>query len=156
MIPHEAICNHMLWMRAAFPLTEADRVLQKTPFSFDASVWEFYAPLLAGATLIMAKPHGHQDAAYLVNLIANEQVTILQLVPTLLQVLLDEPEFQNCRSLKHVFCGGEALTTELKERFFAQLTARRRLPLTLPSGHVIGARSSIPFRLAGQSPTPGH
>ncbi|GAB1539475.1 hypothetical protein NUACC21_21420 [Scytonema sp. NUACC21] len=120
-IAHQAICNHMFWMQTSFPLKEADKVLQKTPFSFDASVWEFYAPLLAGAQLVMAQPGGHQDSVYLVQTIADKGITVLQLVPTLLQMLLKEKEIETCRSLKRIFCGGEALSVALQEEVFAHL-----------------------------------
>ena len=70
MLSHSNLCNHMFWMQATFPLTEKDKVLQKTPFGFDASVWEFYAPLLVGGQLLMAQPGGHTDSAYLLRLIA--------------------------------------------------------------------------------------
>jgi amino acid adenylation domain-containing protein len=121
MIPHGAICNHMFWMQREFPVGETDRVIQKTPFSFDASVWEFFAPLFAGAQLIMARPGGHQDSSYLVKLIAEKKITVLQLVPSLLQMLLEEKEIESCTHLKRVFCGGEALSRELVERFFEKL-----------------------------------
>ena len=123
MITHQAICNHMLWMQTEFPLTSSDKVLQKTPFSFDASVWEFYAPLLVGGQLVMARPRGHQDGNYLIQEIREKQVTILQLVPTLLQILLEHRDVSTCISLRNVFCGGEALPFELQERFFANLNA---------------------------------
>jgi amino acid adenylation domain-containing protein len=125
VISHRAICNHMYWMRDAFPLTASDRVLQKTPFSFDASVWEFYAPLLHGAQLVMARPGGHQDAAYLAQTIAQQEITIIQLVPSLLRTLLEEEGFARTISLRAVFCGGEALSRDLLERFFG----RFKIPL---------------------------
>lgn len=121
MISHRALCNHMIWMQKEFSLTQSDRVLQKTPFSFDASVWEFYAPLLAGGQLILAKPDGHQDTAYLAELIVEQKITILQLVPSLLRVLLEEQKIQTCQSLRRVFCGGEVLTVDLQNRFFQLL-----------------------------------
>ncbi|GAA6618281.1 amino acid adenylation domain-containing protein [Scytonema sp. NUACC26] len=121
MLPHQAICNHMLWMQTNFPLTETDKVLQKTPFSFDASVWEFYAPLLVGAQLVMARPGGHQDSDYLIQTIVEQKITTLQLVPSLLRMLLENDRVANCQSLKNVFCGGEPLSIELQERFFAHL-----------------------------------
>lgn len=119
MIPHRAISNHMLWMQEESPLHTNDRVLQKTPFGFDASIWEFYAPLLAGATLVLAQPGGHRDSAYLVQTIIGQQITILQVVPSQLQMLLEEPAFRQCHSLRRVFCGGEALSADLQNRFFA-------------------------------------
>ncbi|MFN8517203.1 MAG: amino acid adenylation domain-containing protein [Chloroflexia bacterium] len=119
VIPHRAIVNHMRWFQATFRLDTDDRVLQKTPFSFDASVWEFYAPLLVGARLVIARAGGHQDTGYLTRIIAERRITILQLVPTLLGALLDEPRFAECHTLRHVYCGGEVLTRDLQGRFFA-------------------------------------
>ncbi|HNB73087.1 MAG TPA: amino acid adenylation domain-containing protein, partial [Acidobacteriota bacterium] len=121
MIPHRAICNHMHWMHQTFPLSADDRVLQKTPFSFDASVWEFWAPLMAGAHLVMAEPGIHQDAESLSQVIADQQITILQVVPTLLSLLLEEPLFSQCPQLRRVFAGGEALSGNLRDRFFEKL-----------------------------------
>jgi amino acid adenylation domain-containing protein len=123
MIPHQAIVNHMLWMQSRFPLNGSDCVLQKTPFSFDASVWEFYAPLLVGGRLAIAKPNGHQDALYMSETITRHQVSVLQLVPTLLRILVESPEFKTCRSLRRVFCGGEVLTKDLSRKFFETLDA---------------------------------
>lgn len=123
MVPHRALCNHMAWMQQRFTLTAADRVIQKTPFSFDASVWEFYAPLLTGAQLVMAEPGGHADPGYLVQLIKEQKVTILQLVPTLLERLQEEAGVEQCVSLRRVFCGGEALSVSLAERFREKLGA---------------------------------
>jgi amino acid adenylation domain-containing protein len=123
MISHRALNNHLHWMQAIFPLTEADRVVQKTPISFDASVWEIFAPLLGGGRLIVARPGEHRDSAYLVKLLATHQVTMLKLVPSLLQLLLEEASFETCRSLRHVFCGGEPLPAALQERFLAHFGA---------------------------------
>ncbi|HEX4421468.1 MAG TPA: amino acid adenylation domain-containing protein [Kofleriaceae bacterium] len=120
MIPHRALANHMHWMQQRFPLGETDSVLQKTPFSFDASVWEFYAPLLAGGRLVMAQPGGHRDAEYLCETIRQQQITTIQLVPTLLRMMLDQPAFATCTSLARVYCGGEALPIDLRDRFFKQ------------------------------------
>lgn len=117
MISHSAICNRLLWMQEAFPVNEADRLLQKTPFSFDASVWEFFVPLLNGATVILAEPGGHQDSAYLARMIDEQNITVLQLVPSLLAVLLQESGISRRGNLRRVFCGGEALSAELQNRF---------------------------------------
>ncbi len=117
MVSHGALHNHMLWMQESFALSESDRVLQKTPFSFDASVWEFYAPLLVGAQLVIAKPGGHRDSAYLVSEIAEREVNIVQVVPKLLQSMVEEEGWERCTKLKRLFCGGEALTWDLVEKF---------------------------------------
>jgi amino acid adenylation domain-containing protein len=123
-IPQRALVNHMLWMQAEYPLAAGDRVLQKTPFSFDASVWEFYAPLLAGATLVMAQPGGHRDPGYLAAAIREHGVTTLQAVPALLRALLDEEAFAACWTLRRVFSGGEALGADLQRDFFARFAGR--------------------------------
>lgn len=116
MIPHSALCNHMSWMQATFPFTETDHVLQKTPFNFDASVWEFYAPLLIGARLIIARPGGHQDIEYLIHIIHEQRISIIQFVPSLLQLFVEADGLMRCKTLKRVFCGGEALSPALAER----------------------------------------
>jgi amino acid adenylation domain-containing protein/FkbM family methyltransferase len=119
MIRHHSIVNRLLWMVRELPLDAGDRVLQKTPFSFDASIWEIFAPLLCGARLVMARPGGHQDSAYLVRTVAGEGITTLQLVPSQLRVVLDEPGFAGCSTLRRMFCGGEALPADLVARFHA-------------------------------------
>ncbi|CAC5344912.1 putative Acetate--CoA ligase [Planktothrix rubescens CCAP 1459/22] len=121
MLSHSNLSNHMFWMQETFPLTRADRVLQKTSFSFDASVWEFYAPLLVGGQLLIAQPGGHTDSDYLLKTIAQQQVTTVQLVPSLLQMLLEQGGIENCQLLKRVFCGGEILPVALQEKLFSQL-----------------------------------
>ncbi|HEX6037550.1 amino acid adenylation domain-containing protein, partial [Longimicrobium sp.] len=122
-IPHGALANHMGWMRRRFPLGADGAVLQKTPFGFDASVWEFWAPLMEGARLVIARPGGHRDAAYLVDAIRRFRVTTLQAVPSLLAVLADEPGLAECPSLRRVYAGGEALTGELVRRLRARTDA---------------------------------
>nr|MDZ8284339.1 amino acid adenylation domain-containing protein [Nostoc sp. ChiSLP01] len=118
MNTHHGIRNRLLWMQEAYQLTSSDRVLQKTPFSFDVSVWEFFWPLLTGARIVVARPEGHKDSNYLINLIAQEQVTTIHFVPSMLQAFLQEDSLEDCSSLRRVFCSGEALSFELKERFF--------------------------------------
>jgi len=116
MISHGSLTNHMRWMLETFPLNDSDVVLQKTPFSFDAAVWEFYAPLLSGARLALARPGTHLDSGALVEQMIERRVSVLQVVPTLLQMLVEEPGLGSCRWLRRVFCGGEALTTGLARR----------------------------------------
>ncbi|TCP59426.1 amino acid adenylation domain-containing protein [Tumebacillus sp. BK434] len=121
VIPHRAIVNHMRWMQQQFPLTADDVVLQKTAFSFDASVWEFYAPLFAGAQLVLARPGGQADPAYLVQAVQTHGVTTLQVVPSMLKLMLEEPNVEACVSLRRLFCGGETLTAEHVQTFHARL-----------------------------------
>ena len=121
LIEHRAICNLMQWGQDAFPLDVKARVLQKTPFSFDASVWEFYAPLWVGATLVMAEPEAHTDAQRLIEALIEQRITVLQVVPTLLQVLLAAPRFVECTTLRRVFCGGEVLPASVCRQFYATL-----------------------------------
>ena len=119
MIAHRSIANRLLWMQSAFPIGAGDRVLQKTTYTFDASVWELFVPLMAGATLVVARPGGHQDPAYLVEAVERHGITILQLVPSMLRLFLVEHRIECCGSLKRMFCGGEALPGPLVAQFFS-------------------------------------
>jgi amino acid adenylation domain-containing protein len=120
---HRGLCNRLFWMQEAYQLTATDRVLQKTPFSFDVSVWEFLWTLLNGASLVVARPGGHQDSAYLVKLIASQQITTLHFVPSMLQVFLEEPGLEKCKCLKRVISSGEVLPIEIQKRFFERFDA---------------------------------
>ena len=121
MISHHAIANHMHWMTGLWPLSTTDAVLQKTPLSFDASVWEFYAPLLTGARLVLARADGHRDPAYLVEVMAAQEVTVVQAVPTLLRALVEEAGLERCERLRRVYCGGEQLLAEVAGRVSERL-----------------------------------
>ena len=123
MITHGALLNHMQWMIGEFSFGPSVRVLQKTPFSFDAAVWEFFLPLMSGGTLVLARPNGHLDLDYLVDVITTQQITVLQAVPSLLQALVAHPGFATCGSLTHVFSGGEVLTESLQRRLQAGTSA---------------------------------
>jgi amino acid adenylation domain-containing protein len=120
---HKGIVNRLLWMQDMYTLTVRDRVLQKTPFSFDVSVWEFFWPLMTGATLVVARPGGHRDPTYLVNLIAEQGITTLHFVPSMLSIFLEAAGLERCRTLRQVFASGEALPFELQQRFFERLGA---------------------------------
>jgi amino acid adenylation domain-containing protein len=121
MVSHRAIINRLLWMQETFPLTRSDRVLQKTPYSFDVSVWELFWPLLAGATLVMARPQGHKDPGYLRDLIIREGISTIHFVPSMLGVFLQTENISGCHSLRQVFCSGETLSPALANRFFAEI-----------------------------------
>jgi amino acid adenylation domain-containing protein len=124
MNTHRGICNRLLWMQDAYQLTAADSVLQKTPFSFDVSVWEFFWPLITGARLVVAQSEGHRDTSYLVNLILQQQITTLHFVPSMLQVFLEAEGLEKCQSLVRVIASGEALPVQLQQRFFNRLDAQ--------------------------------
>ncbi len=124
MISHQGIVNRLLWMQEAYGLTAEDRVLQKTPFSFDVSVWEFFWPLLTGASLVFAQPEGHKDPRYLADLIAREKITTVHFVPSMLDVFLETletPGLETLTTLRLVVASGEALPPRLVRRFFSRL-----------------------------------
>jgi len=119
IVPHAGVCNRLLRIQERYPLWPGDRVLQKTPFSFDVSVWEFFWPLVSGATLVVAPPDAHQDPVTLARVIERYGITILHFVPSMLAVFLEQPELEGCAAtLRRVFVSGEALTEALSERFF--------------------------------------
>ena len=123
MNEHRGVCNRILWMQQEYGLDQTDRVLQKTPYSFDVSVWEFFWPLMTGASIVVAKPGGHRDAAYLVDVIDRMQVTTLHFVPSMLRMFLEQRDLGSMASLRRVFCSGEALPLELHDLFFERLDA---------------------------------
>ncbi|MEV0146503.1 MULTISPECIES: amino acid adenylation domain-containing protein [unclassified Nonomuraea] len=105
-VSHRAIVNRLRWMQDTFQLTPQDRVLHKTPTTFDVSVWELFWPLITGATMIIARPDGHRDTAYLRDLIKTERVTTAHFVPSMLQAFLEEEDIQ---PPPRIICSGEAL-----------------------------------------------
>ena len=123
-IPHRALTNHMAWIRRAYPLGGDGVLLHKSPFGFDVSIWEFWQPLLEGGRLVLARPGGHRDPAYLLDLIRREGVTFVQFVPSMLAVVADEPGLEACTSLRRIAGAGEALPTEIVRRLRARLDAQ--------------------------------
>lgn len=122
---HRGIVNRLRWMQAFYQLTPADRVLQKTPFSFDVSVWEFFWPLGEGARLVMAAPGSHRDPDALVDAITTHQVTVLHFVPSMLRAFLQARAVAACTSVRELICSGEALPPDLVD------ACHRVLPATL-------------------------
>jgi amino acid adenylation domain-containing protein len=120
---HGGLRNRLQWMQEAYPLSKTDRVLQKTPISFDVSVWEFFWPLLAGAELVLAAPEEHKDPVALIARIVEAGVTTLHFVPPMLQAFLDSPGVARCTSLRQIICSGEALPAALPPRVAALLPA---------------------------------
>jgi amino acid adenylation domain-containing protein len=121
MNAHRGVVNRLLWMQQAYGLGPADAVLQKTPFSFDVSVWEFFWPLITGARLVLARPEGHRDPAYLSQVIGREGITTLHFVPSMLRAFLDHGDPAACGSVRRVVSSGEALPADLVGRFFETL-----------------------------------
>ncbi|WP_331124580.1 amino acid adenylation domain-containing protein, partial [Longimicrobium sp.] len=124
MIGHRSIRNRVMWAHDQYPLDPSDVVLLKTPLTFDASIWELFLPLWSGARVVVAPPAGHQDAAYLARALRERGVTVLQLVPSMLQVLLSHPEAERCTGLRLLFCGGEAFPAEVARRAAETFGAR--------------------------------
>ncbi|WP_306214542.1 amino acid adenylation domain-containing protein [Actinoplanes sp. RD1] len=118
LVPHRGIVNRLLWMQGRYGLRPGERVLQKTPSGFDVSVWEFFWPLLAGGTLVLARPDGHKDPAYLASLIVEEHVSTAHFVPSMLRVFLSEPAAgKTAGVLRRVICSGEELSEDLARLF---------------------------------------
>ena len=118
---HRALVNRLCWMQQAYGLDASDAVLQKTPFSFDVSVWEFFWPLMSGARLVVAAPGEHREPARLIETIGEHAITTLHFVPSMLQAFIHEPGVQACASLKRIVCSGEALALDAQLQVFAKL-----------------------------------
>ncbi|MDJ0389492.1 amino acid adenylation domain-containing protein [Roseomonas sp. E05] len=122
VVEHRAILNRLEWMRQHYGFTAADRILQKTPITFDVSVWELFLPLITGATLVLAPPGAHRDPVALASLLRRQRISTAHFVPSMLAAFLAEPSAQGLR-LARVFCSGEELTAELRDRFHATCRA---------------------------------
>ncbi|NOT28044.1 MAG: amino acid adenylation domain-containing protein [Acidobacteria bacterium] len=125
MLTHRGIVNRLLWGQEHYSIGPGDRILQKTPFTFDVSVPEFFWPLINGATLVMALPGGHKDPEYLVEVIQREEVTVCHFVPSMMGPFLDHPRSADCQTLRHVFASGEAFPYSLTRRFHDRLPRAR-------------------------------
>ena len=124
MVEHKNIVNRLYWTQEYYGLTPLDKTLQKTSFSFDVSVWEIFWPLISGSKLVLAKPGGQKDSFYLKNIIAEQEITTIHFVPSMLEVFLQDINLDDCRTLKRILCSGE----ELKKSHV--LTFREKLPVT--------------------------
>ena len=122
MLEHRGLCNLVHWGSQICPPTPGAALLQKAPFSFDGSVWEFFWPLTAGVRLVLARPGGHRDPAYLAQVIRQQRITVVKFVPALLQQFLELEDISECSSLTDIFCGGGELTAALAR------DVRRHLP----------------------------
>ncbi|WP_136684921.1 non-ribosomal peptide synthetase [Falsirhodobacter xinxiangensis] len=122
VIEHRAIVNRLLWMRDHYGIDATDRILQKTPATFDVSVWEFFLPLICGAELVIAPPGAHRDPAAIAALIRGHRITTVHFVPSMLSAFLASPASVGL-SPKRVFCSGEELTADQRARFHRQIRA---------------------------------
>ncbi|AZF31887.1 Non-ribosomal peptide synthetase [Pseudomonas sp. R4-35-07] len=118
---HRALVNRLCWMQQAYALDGGDAVLQKTPFSFDVSVWEFFWPLMTGARLVVAAPGEHREPARLIETIGRHAITTVHFVPSMLQAFIHEPGVEACASLTRIVCSGEALPLDAQRQVFAKL-----------------------------------
>ncbi|MGW4062899.1 non-ribosomal peptide synthetase/MFS transporter [Amycolatopsis sp. NPDC004747] len=118
---HRGIVNRLDWMQREYRLDGSDAVLQKTPASFDVSVWEFFWPLMTGARLVLAEPGGHKDAAYLRELLETEGITTAHFVPSMLSLFLAEPGVEQVTALRRVVCSGEELPLDTAREFVRRL-----------------------------------
>ena len=125
VVNHDAIVNRLMWMAEHYSIGASDRVLQKTPATFDVSVWEFFLPLMQGAVLVVAPPDAHKDPVQLLEIMARERITTLHFVPSMLAAFLTELGMRNTPSgqaaplcdVRRVFCSGEALPAATRDRF---------------------------------------
>ncbi len=123
MIEHRSICNRLRWMQDTFVLTDADRVFQKTPLTFDVSVWEVFWPILEGASIVLATPGRHRDSRYIKDTIRSRGVTFMHFVPSMLRLFLGEDGLaESCETLRGVVCSGEELTRSDVAKFNSVLT----------------------------------
>ncbi|ASR88226.1 non-ribosomal peptide synthetase [Alcaligenes faecalis] len=122
LVNHDAIVNRLVWMQTHYGIGTGDRILQKTPATFDVSVWEFFLPFLSGATLVVAPPQAHRDPAHIARLMREQSITVLHFVPSMLSAFLDEPEARGLAP-RLVFCSGEELSATTRDRFHCLLNA---------------------------------
>jgi amino acid adenylation domain-containing protein len=158
MNAHKGVVNWLQWMQTEYTLAPQDRVLLKTPYSFDVSLREFFWPLMTGASIVVARPDGHRDSAYLIDLIRQQSITLLHFVPSMLHIFLDEPGIEQCTSVQRVVCSGEALSADAVELFFRRMPHSRLCNLYGPTeaavevtfwecrpGDPSGVASSVPI-----------
>lgn len=154
MVPQAGIINRLLWMQQTYPLNHNDKVLQKTPYSFDVSVWELFWPLITGASLVYAKPEGHKDPAYLRQLIIKQGISTLHFVPSMLGIFLLEQGIEHCESIKRIFCSGEALPLEFEQKALKKLKQIELHNLYGPTEASIDVSSHAAQRKPGYSQVP--
>jgi amino acid adenylation domain-containing protein len=123
MVSHASLANHLLWRRASFPFGPSDRVLHTDALAFDDAVWETFAPLVSGATLVLTPPGAHADPREVARLIADQSITVAGMVPALLQAVVEEPDTERWTALRVMETGGEVLSLPLQHRFLERSRA---------------------------------
>jgi amino acid adenylation domain-containing protein len=123
-ITHLGVCNTLRWRQVAFELSEQDRLLQTISIAFDPSVWQIFGSLVTGSCLVLATPGGDKDVPYLLKVLREQEITIADFVPSMLQAFLDQEPRDACKQLRHVFCGGEVLPAEVVEQFLKSMPAQ--------------------------------
>lgn len=121
LLEHKGLVNRMIWMKDDLEITEKDVFVQKTPMTFDVSVWELFLPLISGSKLVFAKPGGHKDPQYLQELIADQNISIMHFVPSMLGYALENITWSDLKSVRHVICSGEALPKKIEQIFKAKV-----------------------------------
>jgi len=154
LLEHRGACNNLRWRQDRFPLSASDRMLQSYPFSFDPSVWAIFWPLMAGATLVLPRPGGLADSAYLVETLADEEITVVGFGPAQLRTLLAHPDIGRCQSLRHLFCGGEVMPPDLPGLVYARLGAADLHNVYGPTEATIDAACWTVTRGHGSGPIP--
>lgn len=156
-VTHSALINHMLWISQRFKVNADDKVIQKTPLSFDPSVWELFLPFFSGAQVVIAPLGSHVDPDVLIDLIIKFNVTILQLVPSILKLLLQNKRISTCKSLRLLFVGGESLRPEIKKLFFEKLNCQlinlygpTEATIDITSYHVSAASEYLTTNIIGE------
>ncbi|WP_338805056.1 amino acid adenylation domain-containing protein [Xenorhabdus griffiniae] len=154
MNEHRSVVNGLLWSQKTYQLTPQDRILQKTPFSFDVSVWELFPPLMFGAKLILARPDGHKDPHYLRSEIEKHRITLIYFVPAMLQLFVHAIPAGCCPSLRHILCSGEEFPYALQQKclsHFAHCQLHNLYGPTEAAIHVT-AWQCVPERYIGRVP----
>lgn len=119
---HVGLLNRLVWMQKEIKLNSMDKVLQKTPYGFDVSVWEFLLPLMYGSQLVVAEPEGHKEPKYLAEIIKREKISVIHFVPSMLQVFIDSIQINTLSSLRCIICSGEALLSSTSNTVLEKLT----------------------------------
>jgi amino acid adenylation domain-containing protein len=151
---HRGICNYTIWWREYLKLTGADRFLQKVPLTFDPSVAEIFGALVSGAALVIARPDLSGDTRYLIDTICEQRVTAAFFVPSLLAVFVHDKSAVQCSSLRCVISGGEALSSELKNRFYAVFRGTELVNIYGPAEAIIAVTAWRCERQSGSGPVP--